>query len=85
MWAVMGGVCDSWLVMSGVCDCGLVMEVLSGFVWEGLWGEYVGIQNMWTILGDKNSIHDGQFWASDTQTDDTLLLFYSIDSSGVYS
>jgi len=81
----MGGVCDSWLVMSGVCDCGLVMEVLSGFVWEGLWGEYVGIQNMWTILGDKNSIHDGQFWASDTQTDDTLLLFYSIDSSGVYS
>ena len=63
----MGGVCDCGLVMGNVCDCGIV---LGGVCDCGLWVGYgMNRQKQLRVgYGMNRQKHDGQFWASDTQT-----------------
>ena len=65
--------------------------VFGGFVWVHFGGRqtYGGIQNIWTILATKIQYMLDNFGPqtedtqTDTQTDDTLLIVYSIDNIDV--
>ena len=72
--------CLEVFVVSTICDVGLLWSFwrgLSGFIfWRDF---YVGIQHMWTILGNKNSYQRDNFGPQTHRHTDTLLIFIPID------